>query len=366
LPVDDFLPGVQSVCSLGQEIPVPVGNGGSIDNLLLTDDGHLVVIETKLRRNNEANRAVVAQALQYGMGISELALSDLENCIRRGQKGCASRLGPDETIAERARKYLATADEDFEDRLDVLRRRGEILLLIVADGVLQSAERLVSWMNDAVGNRPIKLGVVELQIYCLNNESRLVVPRTLVRIREASRHVVAIELVNIPQNQVQVKVTGDHELPSTRVVAPPPRPLSLEDLIRRVRANNSEEIASVVESLISQLNASGLALRGLPSCVQYGVVANDGVVPLVSLGPKYVAVQIPSRAARALGEERFVACKQRINDVATFYRPEDVPDPAKVFGLSPQYPILIGKVPSFVAALVEIAEEVQKALRNFA
>lgn len=50
LPIRDFYPAVTSVCSLGREIPLDLGGErqGFIDNLLITNDGHLVIVETKL------------------------------------------------------------------------------------------------------------------------------------------------------------------------------------------------------------------------------------------------------------------------------------------------------------------------------
>ena len=59
LPIRDFYPNVEGLCSLGREIPVDLGgSGGSIDNLLVTDDGHLVIVETKLWRSPEALRKI--------------------------------------------------------------------------------------------------------------------------------------------------------------------------------------------------------------------------------------------------------------------------------------------------------------------
>src|SRR5947209_12106544 len=97
LPVCDFLPGVGTLFSLVREIPVDIGGSEcSIDNLLVTDDGRLVLIETKLWRNPEALREVIAQTLQYGMAIAGLTPLEFENRLRRGQ---GKRLGEDETVA---------------------------------------------------------------------------------------------------------------------------------------------------------------------------------------------------------------------------------------------------------------------------
>src|SRR5262245_36027354 len=55
LPIADFCPRATGIFSLGREIPVDVGGAqGFIDNLLATDDGHLIIVETKLWRNPEA------------------------------------------------------------------------------------------------------------------------------------------------------------------------------------------------------------------------------------------------------------------------------------------------------------------------
>jgi hypothetical protein len=108
LPICDYYPHTAGLCSLGREIPVPVADDkeGCIDNLLVTDEGHLVIVETKLWRNPEAVRKVIAQTLQYCMAVSQLMLSDFEGCLRRGDPS-GERLGKDETVFEHVRSQAA-------------------------------------------------------------------------------------------------------------------------------------------------------------------------------------------------------------------------------------------------------------------
>ena len=366
VPVRDFYPSIGSLCSLGREVPVPLSDGkeGCIDNLLLADDGHLVIVETKLWRNPEAVREVVAQTLQYGMAVSQLTLEDFEHRIRRGDAR-GRRLKNDETVSQRAREFLGT-DDEFEDRFDLFRRRGELVLLIVADGIHQSAERLVSWINEAVGASPVKFGLVELGIYDLPDVGRVIIPRTLLRIREASRHVISIDLRSATKEQVQVTVSADQELPKSRKIAPPAKPLTGGELLEKVRSRNPEDTTELANALLTEFGKSGLAQRGTPGFIQYGVAVAGDFIPLVSMDFGGVWFSIPMRAVRVLGEERFVACKQRINQIASFYRPEDVADPAKTTGLGPRYRTLDGKVDSFVAAVVEIAEVIRNAVEEAA
>src|SRR5688500_14300920 len=58
--IDDRIQG--ALASLGREVETPAG---PIDNVFLSNDGYVVVVETKLWRNPEARRSVIAQILDY-------------------------------------------------------------------------------------------------------------------------------------------------------------------------------------------------------------------------------------------------------------------------------------------------------------
>lgn len=107
LPIREFLPSTTAVFSLGRELKVDIGGkDGYIDNLLVTNDGYIVIVETKLHRNPEATRDVVAQTLQYGMAIGSMSVLKLEDRIRSSQnpalwrnesiRDCVSRLATDD------------------------------------------------------------------------------------------------------------------------------------------------------------------------------------------------------------------------------------------------------------------------------
>jgi len=362
LPICDFFPSVSSVCSLGREIPAGIGDTeGFIDNLLVTDDGHLVIVETKLWRNPEALRSVIAQTLQYGMAVTQMTLEEFENHLRRGDpKGRC--LGLDETILQRATNLLPGKADDFEDAFDRLRLNGDILLLIVADAVRASVERLVEWMNKFGGSTPYKLGLVELGLYTLPDGRRMIVPKTLLRTREASRHVVTVNIQSAARDSVTVTVSTPDQPTEKRKIAAAAPPLTEQGLAVQIQTKNPPDIARLAEALLSGLKQSGLGTRGLPATFQFGVEVDGNFIPLVSMASRDLWFQIPMRAVRALGDERFVACKQTINRVASFYRPEDVSDPTKTNALTPKYSILTDKVEEFVEAVIQIAQTVRSAV----
>jgi|SRR5579864_878169 len=143
--------------------------------------------------------------------------------------------GPDETVLERASNLLPGKADDFEDAFDHLRRDGDILLLVVADAI-RSSERLVGWMNKYGGSTPYKLGLVELGLYDLPNAGRLIIPKTLLRTREASRHVVAISLQGIGREAISATVSTPSQPTEKRRLAPAASPLTEQKLVEQIRA----------------------------------------------------------------------------------------------------------------------------------
>ena len=208
--------------------------------------------------------------------------------------------------------------DDFEDAFDRLRRNGDLLLLIVADSIRASVERLVEWMNKSAGSAPYKLGLVELGIYELPTKDRIIIPRTLLRTREASRHVVTVNLQGISREGVTITITTPNQPIEKRKIAAAGSPLTDEVLAKQIQERNTPELVQIAETLILHLKDSGLQTHGLPSTVQYGINVSGDFIPLVNLSAMNVWFQIPMRAVRALGDERFVACKQTINQVGTF------------------------------------------------
>jgi len=131
---------------------------------------------------------------------------------------------------------------------------------------------------------------------------------------------------------------------------------------RRIRAKNPPEFAQLAETLRSQLRSAGIKARGFPSCINYGIEVDGDFITLLSVSATNMWFPLPQRAVRALGDERFVACKQKINNVVAFYRPEDVSEPTKTNTLGPRFGALDGKVEAFVEAVTEIAETVRGAV----
>lgn len=148
-----------------------------------------MLVETKLYRNPEAIRDAVTQTLEYGMAIHKMSYLELEARIRRAEK-TGTQLRDNESILDRITS-MSDVFDDFEIVLERYQRTGEILLLVVADGIRASVERITHWINEEMsGSTPIKFGLVELRFYEIADDSKIVVPKTLLKTKEISRHVL--------------------------------------------------------------------------------------------------------------------------------------------------------------------------------
>jgi len=179
---------------LGQEISTP---SGYIDNLMISQNGYPVIVETKLWRNPEAKRKVVAQILDYAAQIRRWDYAQLQEVWRK-HTGNASGLW----------EYVRPADYDSEaDWVDLVSenlRLGRMTLLIVGDGIRSEARQLAQ----AVGNNPdfqFRLGLVELRTYDLDDGRVLVIPSCIARTVEVERAVVRIEQVGAGRQTVSVE-----------------------------------------------------------------------------------------------------------------------------------------------------------------
>lgn len=181
--------------SLGREVPTP---SGPIDNLLLTQSGHIVVVETKLWRNPQARREAVAQILDYAKHLLDWTYEDVERLWRQQTRGDASLFGA-------MTPHDIPSEAEWVDRINNHLAAGEMVLLIVGDGIASRAESLA----EAVGGHPaiqFRLALIELQLFAMADGAVLVVPHTLARTTEIQRATVRVVYDERARPEVTVEV----------------------------------------------------------------------------------------------------------------------------------------------------------------
>ena len=367
LPIRDFYPSVSSAYSLGKEIPVDLGERqGFIDNLLVTNDGHLVLVETKLYRNPEAVRDAVVQTLEYGMAVHKMSLLDLEARIRRAVK-TGTQLKDNETILDRV-SNLAGVLYDFEIALERYQRTGEILLLVVADGIRTSVERITQWMNEEMsGSSPIKFGLVELRFYELANGSKVVVPRTLLKTKEISRHVVVVDIQNnstaIATASVNDQSNTSGSLGTTRPIKVAAPVLTKNGLLAEVSADNQP----ILQELYQQLESIGLVENTKTAGqLRYGIMhpeLDSEFLPIIYLTNTQIWVQ-PTKRVRALaGNEYLIDFRNKMNPIAQFWRSDQLNN-VETSGCGIKYALIKNQIPNMINVLEDFKQKITAALED--
>jgi len=186
LPVDEIEPLFGPLVPLAREMPT---SAGPVDVVYINAEGYLTLVETKLWRNPEARRQVVAQIIDYATAVSKWSYEDLCSAVRR-----AGATGDDPVAA-------AVADEAEFDRtrfVDTVSRslsRGRFLLLIVGDGIQEGVEHLANTLAKSP-HLGFSLGLAELAMFRAGKtgEDVLIQPRTIARTREVVRAVVELKV----------------------------------------------------------------------------------------------------------------------------------------------------------------------------
>lgn len=183
LPISEIEPIFDDACSICIELPNPAGFA---DNLLVTPDGGIVLVECKLQRNLQARREVIAQIMDYAAQLQSWTFEDLDAAIRKadlpdGGKPCGLL------------EYFEERDDfdplAFMDAITRNLRLGRMLLLIVGDGIREGLESLAAIIQRHPGFHAA-LGLVELKIYSVPTGGYIVQPRTLLRTLIVERGVV--------------------------------------------------------------------------------------------------------------------------------------------------------------------------------
>ena len=161
-------------------------NAGALDIFMITPNGDLILIETKLWSNPEARRKVVAQILDYAKELSRWTYGDLQREVNKklGTKGNILY-----ELSLKTDKENVLNEIDFVDAVSRNLRIGKFMLIIAGDGIREGAKNLTEFINKA-GNLNFSLAMIELPIYQSPNDALVVLPRIIVK-------TVEIQKINI-------------------------------------------------------------------------------------------------------------------------------------------------------------------------
>lgn len=316
-PIEQIEPGFGDLIPVCRELSVTFGAGrtGALDNLYVTANGGLVLVEAKLWRNPEARRSVVAQAMEYAAAIFQMTYQEFEAAAIRS-RGADDK--PVTSLLEIVANHVEHLDEaEFIDAITRNLRRGRAVIAVVGDGIREDILPLTELLQTHAGHR-FTFALVELAVY----ESpmtgiRLVVPSVLAQTTLIERGVVQINEAT-GRLSIEAAVTGVR-LPVTS----PQRAVSIgEDEFYEILGQRDSNWPALLRDFLARaenigiyaerkggLNLKHASPEGQP--LNLGTISKDGIVDTgpstwwkrSGIGHKYNQT-LASAIAGSLGENK--------------------------------------------------------------
>lgn len=244
LPLAEIEPVFAPAVCIGQEVSTK--KVGSIDLLYISPTGYLTVVETKLWRNPEARREVIGQILDYARDLTTWTYDDLDKVTRAYAR---HYLGKDLSPFQLAQSVADESIDEaaFVDTVSLNLRQARFLLIIAGDGIRESVEDLVAFLQQTPP-LPFTLALVELLLYNAPAPpgALLVVPQVVARTREITRAVVRVE--------------GTHIVWAPMRMETPPVTLTEEDFFRLLEQNAGPEEVAFGRELLEDGRRLGLVI----------------------------------------------------------------------------------------------------------
>lgn len=258
LPIHEIEPAFRGLIPIARE--VRMNECGFLDLLFMNGQGNIALVETKLWKNPEARRQVVAQIIDYATEMSRWAYDDLVSAVRNAKKSDGS-----DPLVGAAREVAGDEfnQSDFVDTVSRNLASGRFLLLIVGDGIREGVESLVEFLQ-GTPRLQFTLGLVEIALFKLGedpSEGFFVQPRIVARTRELTRAIVEIRS-NLPNVVVNCKIPEPKSAPGP---GKQPPPLTTTLFLDELRKKAGAEVAALTEQTIQEAPAHRLEIK-LLSC----------------------------------------------------------------------------------------------------
>ena len=185
IPVQEIDP------SFGPLVPICVElhatGAGFTDAMFMNSLGMLTVVECKLWRNSEARRKVVGQILDYARALKGMSYTQLN------QQMASAREPESFDLFDhmRAHGHPNLEEAAFIDNVTRNLAKGRMLLLVLGDGIREGVEAIGAFLQEASGLN-FSFGLVEAQVYELEDGRRILQPRVLARTVDIVRNLVRI------------------------------------------------------------------------------------------------------------------------------------------------------------------------------
>jgi hypothetical protein len=167
---------------------------GAIDVLYANSSGLLTVVETKLWRNPQARREVIAQLIDYASCLSEMSYDDLAKAV-----GVAIGSNGNALVEKICKNQPSFNETRFHDAVSRNLKSGRFLLLVVGDGIHEGVELMAEFLQGKP-NLGFTLRLVEMTLFRVGHKKSkeiLVQPRIVAKTAEVVRAIVEVSGNNV-------------------------------------------------------------------------------------------------------------------------------------------------------------------------
>lgn len=306
LPLDQFDGQYHPLICAGREIPVgPSDMRGFIDNLMISPSGAIAIVETKLFRNQESRRTVIAQIIDYAKELQKWDAEKLDKAISNytySKRGQAYRVI--DLMCEKG--YLTYSDEAaFTDAINSTLQEARFLLAIVGDGIRTGVVQLADFLNEN-GSAPYNIALVSLELYD-DGDSTIIVPNLNTRTSVIERNYYSLTPVRVeakpPQGYVKKPI------------------LSRQEFIRTFSENGGYDQDEVTEFVNDMGMINGLYIDIAPTEMTLKFRVGGRSCPVVTFcisGNKADFYVLPRKMKEVLLTESFVS--DEFDSFLDFYR----------------------------------------------
>ena len=184
---EEIDPDFSNLIPISREVPV---KSGSIDALFITPDGKICVVETKLWRNPEAHRSVVAQIIDYAKDLSKMDFESFCESVTKTKTTESKKVFFKKIREKNPEINEIRLQQNIQDSLS----HGRFLLIIVGDEIFPE----VAFLTESISSAPhleFNIALAELRFYRTQNDQDhqlLVVPQIVGESKPQVRAVVRI------------------------------------------------------------------------------------------------------------------------------------------------------------------------------
>ncbi len=294
LGLDPYETGVSGrfVARRQRGLATPTGRRVKPDVVILTDGGHIVVVEVKLADNPELrDRGVVAQVVEYAASIANLdeeaALDWLGGDGDESWAEMIARIFPGVPAPERLAKALLGRMRD-----------ARIHLVIVSDGTPAGLEELVRGVAGQATLGDFQLHVVELVPHvCDGIEGILLLPNTRAKTEIIARTAVTVSYRAADEKPVATVVASSVEQVEEAIAAAKSRKTVRPEFVAAIDAYDAvapEELRSDGRDRSFRV----VAPNGWPRQLHYEFLDGSGGEDRIG-----VELHLENRSLKALGPE---------------------------------------------------------------